>query len=270
MKRHITNIISQYFGKLASHEFAPFVQRLINFSYVKLMGLDMGECADPKSFKSLNALFTRSLQIKRALDMDERVFISPCDALISEQGRIEDFKAFAIKGMMYNVDELLGSFFSDKDKQKLESGSFLNLYLSPSDYHRYHAPCDMKVLHAVQISGKLYPVNFKYLNKVPKLFCENERVILECFSETFGLFYLVFVGALNVGKMAFNFDKRIQTNAKIGEDKSYKYENLTLKKGDELGRFEMGSTIVVLFENEKVGFEKSLEKVRFGEKIVKV
>ncbi len=267
MKKHITNIISQLFGRFASCEFPYLLQVFINKAYVYLMGLDMSEYADAKTYKSLNALFTRSLQVKRDVDMSEVSFISPCDALISEQGLIKDYKAFQIKGMSYDVASLLGDFFLDEQKQKLKNGSFLNLYLSPRDYHRYHVPCDLRVCKAAQISGKLYPVNFRYLNKVASLFCENERVILQCESESFGTFYLVFVGALNVGKMVFGFDERIKTNAKVGEDKEYVYEDISFKKGDELGMFEMGSTIVALFEDENIELKKGLEKVRFGEVI---
>ncbi len=257
MKKHFTNIASQYFGKFASKKFPKPVQEFINKSYVNLMGLDMSEFEEASSFDSLNALFTRALKTPRVLS--EASLISPSDSYISECGEIKKDIALQIKGFCYSVDELL--------KEELNGGSFINLYLSPKDYHRYHAPCDMQILSALYVPGLLYPVNFTYLKKVPELFCKNERVILKCKSEVYGLFYMVFVGALNVGKMVFGFDANIQTNANAHQDMKYDYQDLYVKKGDELGYFMMGSTIVMLFEND-LGFSKKDVHVKFGDDLL--
>ncbi len=265
MKTHFTNILSTQFGRFASYSFPKVLQNFINNSYVNLLNLDMSEFEDASSFKSLNALFTRSLKAPREIKCKENDFISPSDSLISTQDRIYDGVALQIKGFSYKIDELLGENFSAKQKDALQNGTFINLYLSPKDYHRFHAPLDMKVLKAVHISQKLYPVNFTYLNKIESLFCKNERVILECESLKGLRFYLIFVGALNVGKIIFNFDKNISTNASFGTQKVYEYENLEFKQADELGRFEMGSTIVILFESKDIKLAKRLEKVRFGD-----
>lgn len=269
MKRDITNGISRIFGGFASYKFPKAVQVFINKAYVFLMKVDMSDYDDIKTFASLNALFTRKLKKERVLEGDKRDFISPCDGVISEQGVVENEKALQIKGSSYSVSKLLGDFVCKKDKTKLVNGSFINLYLSPRDYHRFHAPCQMRVLRAIQISGKLYPVNFTYLRKINSLFCENERVILVCEGEDKKRFYLVFVGALNVGKIAFVFDEKIATNAKANGEVFYDYENLVFQKGDELGRFEMGSTIVVLFEDNQMELSRSNEKVKYGESIAR-
>lgn len=268
MNRAITNIISRLFGKFASHEFPDFIQHIINKSYVYFLKLDMSEYSSAKEYKSLNALFTRALKTPRTIMGESGDFVSPCDGLISEYGEISQGKAFQIKGYSYDVKKLLGEYVNKDDRERLISGNFINFYLSPRDYHRFHAPIDMRVARAIHISGKLYPVNFKYLNKIPSLFCENERVILVCENSEYGRFYLVFVGALNVGKIRFIFDDNISTNAKIGSEKFYDYDDLHLKKGDEIGRFEMGSTIVVIFESPDIRFKKSNEKVKFGEIII--
>ncbi|NOX15551.1 MAG: phosphatidylserine decarboxylase, partial [Epsilonproteobacteria bacterium] len=102
------------------------------------------------------------------------------------------------------------------------------------------------------VPGLLYPVNLKWLRKIPSLFIENERVILECKMQNDELFYMVFIGALNVGKMRFIFDDRIQTNSNKRFTTYYKYGDISLKKGDNLGTFEMGSTIVMFFEKDCV------------------
>jgi phosphatidylserine decarboxylase len=252
MNNFKSSCASRIFGVFASKKFPKYYQDIINKTYVKLMKVDLSECLDAQMYKSLNELFTRELIKKRDFDTNEDEFISPCDAFISECGDIEDEKALQIKGQSYRVRNLLGDYILKSEKDRLTNGKFLNFYLSPKDYHRYHVPIDMKVKKAVHIPGKLYPVNFKWLNKIPELFVENERVVLECYTKENKLFYMVFVGALNVGKMRFTFDESIQTNAKSVGEQLYMYENMMLKKGDALGHFEMGSTIVMLFEKDMV------------------
>jgi len=259
---------SRMFGCFASKKFPICVQKIINKTYVKLMKVDLSECSEASSYKSLNALFTRELKIKREIDTNEDSFISPCDSFISECGDIEEQKALQIKGHEYRVRELLSNFVQKEEKDRLIDGKYINFYLSPKDYHRYHVPCDMRVKKAIHVPGKLYPVNFTWLKKIPELFVENERVILECYTKENKLFYMVCVGALNVGKMRFTFDDCIQTNAKSSIEQPYMYDNLWLKKGDELGRFEMGSTIVMLFEKDMVELTcKKYKSIRFGDVI---
>ncbi len=264
---HISNLISQYFGRFAKKEFPSFIQSFINNAYVKLLGLDMSEFKAAKHYKSLNALFTRKLEINREFINDEDYIISPCDSLITEQGLIRDSKAFQIKGMKYEVEELL-TYYCKENFEKINAGSFMNFYLSPKDYHRYHAPCDFKVSKLIHVPGKLYPVNLKYLKKEFELFVQNERVVLECIDNNGKLFYMVFVGALNVGEMVFEFEPRVETNKDASDIKVYEYEDISMSKGDCLGYFKMGSTVVMLWENDTVHLENFLnQKVKFGQKI---
>lgn len=263
---HITNLISLYFGKFAKKEFLSPIQKLINSTYVRLMGLNMSEFKHSRYYKSLNDLFTRELIIKRVIDENKNVIISPTDSLITQCGEIKNDIALQIKGMQYSVEELL-TYYCSSNFEKVKDGSFMNFYLSPKDYHRYHAPCDFKLLKLIHVPGKLYPVNLKYLNKEFELFVQNERVILEC--ETNGkIFYMVFVGALNVGQMVFEFEDRVETNTNAKEMKVYTYENIEITKGECLGYFKMGSTVVMLWEKEMVELQDLLDKnVRFGQKI---
>lgn len=263
---HITNLISLYFGKFAKKEFLSPIQKLINSSYVRLMGLNMSEFKHARYYKSLNDLFTRELIIKRVIDENKNIIISPTDSLITQCGEIKNDIALQIKGMQYSIEELL-TYYCSLNFKKIKDGSFMNFYLSPKDYHRYHAPCDFKLLKLIHVPGKLYPVNLKYLNKEFELFVQNERVILEC--ETNGkIFYMVFVGALNVGQMVFEFEDRVETNTNAKEMKVYTYENIEISKGECLGYFKMGSTVVMLWEKEMVELEDLLDKnVRFGQKI---
>jgi phosphatidylserine decarboxylase len=260
-----TSLISAAFGQFASKSFPPFLQKMINKTYTASMRVDLNEFNAPESYPTLNALFTRRLQKARTIESAQTQFISPCDSFITAQGVIEEHCALQIKGHTYRVNDLLGDYCSLATKQKLEKGHYINFYLSPKDYHRYHVPIDMRIAKAVHIPGHLYPVNVTWLRKVEGLFCENERVILECYTEDAKLFYMVFVGALNVGKMCFTFDKTIQTNAKASLQQYYMYDNLWMKKGQELGHFEMGSTIVMLFEKESFKTHVSQDApIRFG------
>ena len=262
---HITNTISQQFGKFAKKEFPSFFQNFINKSYVNLLGLDMSEFENPTHYKSLNALFTRALKQNRDIDTSKNNFISCADSFVTACGNIQKDTLLQIKGMSYNIEELLTPHISKENAQKMHDGEYMNFYLSPKDYHRYHASFDCKITKLIHVPGKLYPVNFKYLNKQLNLFIENERVILECVTPDNKLFYMIFVGALNVGQMVFTFEPSVQTNCDASKINVIEYENLEVKKGDCLGYFKMGSTVVIAWEKNSVSLKDlTNQKVSFG------
>lgn len=270
MKQHFTSALSQSFGRFASKEHGTKFQNFINNTYVRMMGLDMSEFSSPTSYTSLNALFTRHFTTMRTFSKAAADLISPCDSLITEWGTIEDTRALQIKGMSYDVNAFLGEHIDDSSKAAIRDGSFVNFYLSPRDYHRYHVPLEMQVLKAVHIPGKLYPVNIPTLKNKVDLFIENERVVLECLSTEGKRFFLVLVGALNVGQMEVAFEPKIQTNTTMIPS-VYEYENLHLAKGDDFGCFKMGSTIIMLCEKEMCEWNvQTGVSVRFGQTIAKV
>ena len=187
-------------------------------------------------------------------------------------------------GATYVASGVRAEIYSDESSASLETSaidaqcrkntsganlSYANIYLSPRDYHHYHAPCDLSVLQALYIPADLYSVAKKFLLKIPNLYAKNERVILKCKMHNGGILWMVFVGALNVGKMRFDFDTRIQTNACASRSEAlYEYENLNFKKGDHLGNFELGSTIVLVAQSEFLKFETPTDtSVKFGQKI---
>ncbi len=267
MKKHYSSLISSAFGKFASKPFSKPVQKFINNSYVKLMGLDMTEFDNPASYPTLNKLFIRSFINTKEITDDAGVMISPVDALVTDFGEICEAKAYQIKGMEYDISELFGEHHQEA-AAAVEGGQFVNLYLSPKDYHRYHTPDKLNIISLTHIPGKLYPVNFPLLRNKKNLFIENERVIIECKDQKNNTFVMVLVGALNVGKMVVTFEENINTNSDIKEPQHYSYENLTLEKGELFGWFEMGSTIL-LFSQEGV-YTPNLEinqKVKFAENI---
>lgn len=270
-KRHITSLISQNFGKFASKEFPRWFQKIVNSSYVGLMGLDMSDFHDSSSYKSLNALFTRHLRVDREYSLDGDDFISPCDSYISECGTMNKDYALQIKGMEYKADDFIGSEFTQDEKNMIHDGTFLNFYLSPKDYHRYHIPTNLKVLKAVHIPGKFYPVNIPSLEKRVNLFIENERVVIHCETTSGKKFFMVLVSALNVGVMQVSFEPRIQTNAVATTPQAYEFKDLYLNKGDDFGCFEMGSTIIVLAEKDTLELNVNVgDNVKYGQTIAKL
>lgn len=260
-------MISTAFGKFASKPFSKPIQKIINNSYVKLMGLDMSEFDNPANYPTLNKLFTRAFTTPKEITQDANIIISPVDALVTDVGEICEGKAYQIKGMEYDIHELFGTHHQEAPSA-LEGGQFVNLYLSPKDYHRYHTPDTLNIISLTHIPGKLYPVNFPLLRNKKNLFIENERVIIESQDSKGNLFVMVLVGALNVGKMVVTFEDSINTNSHIREEKHYKYENLTLEKGELFGWFEMGSTILLF--SPKDAYVPNVEvnqKVKFAQNI---
>ncbi|MBS6151968.1 MAG: phosphatidylserine decarboxylase [Campylobacter gracilis] len=197
------------------------------------------------------------------------------DAADAAQAKIMDGES----GANYSASGVRAEIYSDESGASRETSaigvqgdvnlSYANIYLSPRDYHHYHAPCDLSVLQALYIPADLYSVAKKFLLKIPNLYAKNERVILKCKMRNGGILWMVFVGALNVGKMRFDFDARIQTNACASRSEAlYEYENLNFKKGDHLGNFELGSTIVLVAQSEFLKFETPTDtSVKFGQKI---
>jgi len=270
LSKHYTSAISQIFGKFASKEFSPKVQSFINNSYVKLMGLDMSEFQEPSAYTTLNALFTRELKQPRVLPKDEDTIIAGVDARITEFGVIKEATSYQIKGMSYKIDELFGEYHQNVIPQ-LEGGEFINYYLSPKDYHRYHSPMKLQVLSATHIPGKLYPVNFPLLRNKANLFIENERVIIECRDIKGRVHILVLVGALNVGKMVVTFEPSIQTNSDITKPQHYTYEDLWIERGEMFGYFMMGSTILTFSQKDSTNHQIAInKKTSFGMNIGKI
>ena len=261
-----SNQISRFFGLISGLRLPKWLQSKVNSAYVRHFGIDMSEFKGVSEYESLNALFTRRLERSRVL---ESGFISPCDSQVFECGSAflgsSELLAFSIKGNTYSINALL---LGACEQDELAKGcEYANLYLSPRDYHHYHAPCDMRILSATYTRGELYSVSAKCLQSVANLYTKNERVALKCECKGF-LFWLVFVGALNVGKMRFKFDESIQTNATSASNFTRKYENLSVSKGDELGNFELGSTIVIIAQKDCLKFTiKADDKIKFAQKI---
>lgn len=261
--KHITNVISRAFGSFASAKHPKFLQSIINRSYASIMKLDLSEFESADSYPTLVALFTRELKKEREFDKSPDAVISPCDSFITECGVIDGKTLMQIKGMSYTLDGLL----EQDDVSAYDGKSYINLYLSPSDYHRYHAPLDLHLTKLTHIPGKLYPVNIPFLRKKPNLFIENERVIIEGIDTHGKAWQLVFVGALNVGKMRFTHLAGLNTNISTAQKTIFNL-GVDVKKGELLGWFEMGSTIVIIAPHKLDLIDGLLEKkVKFAESL---
>ena len=268
-RRHWTNRVSRVFGRFADTTFPRPIQYLVNTAYVRLMGLDLSDFSDTRSYPTLNALFIRKLVKPRVFDADPNRLISPADAFITAQGQLLGDTLLQIKGMTYAVSDLLTA--NAMHMNAVIGGEYINFYLSPSDYHGYHAPTTFRVRKLMHVPGCLYPVNPPSLRKRQNLLACNERVVLECEHTTGNIFYLVFIGATNVGKIVFEFESRLETNTASTSVQVYEYQDRLIEKGEYLGSFKMGSSIALVAQKDFLVLDRIVgEKVSVGDLIARV
>ena len=214
--------------------------------FLKLYRVDMTEAAesDPYRYATFNEFFTRALKDgARPVAGDMDAIACPVDGFVSEAGTIERDRLLQAKGRYYRLSELLAE---QPWARHFEGGSFATIYLAPFNYHRVHMPVRGKLLETVYVPGSLFSVNAVTAQHVPNLFARNERV-LTLFDTAVGRFALVLVGALNVGSMGTVWAGDITPAARRVISK-VPAPPTTLEKGAELGRFNMGSTVIMLFE----------------------
>ncbi len=212
----------------------------------QMAGINFAEALSPKpeDYVSFNAWFTRELKPGvRSFETDSRAFLSPCDGKISETGSLDENRILQAKGKDYTVQDLLAN---DPVCAQLGDGYFSTIYLSPKDYHRIHMPLSGRLQRMIHVPGRLFSVAPYTARHVPRLFARNERVICVFDTET-GPLVMVLVGAMLVsstetvwaGEITPNKNKQVTIN-------DYTAENISLAKGAEMGRFNMGSTVIVL------------------------
>jgi phosphatidylserine decarboxylase len=230
----------------------------------------MREALDPEitSYSSFNEFFTRSLK-EGARPLADADFVCPVDGAISQFGAIDDHHILQAKGHRFTTTELVGG--DAALGAQFRHGSFANLYLSPKDYHRLHMPCDGRLTRMIYVPGALFSVNPITARGVPKLFARNERVVCVFESPKHGTFTMVLVGATIVGSIATVWHGVVnpkRTN-KVSEW-NFAEQLIVLKQGEEMGRFLLGSTIVMLFEPNTIVFNEDWRPerlVRLGERM---
>lgn len=262
-------LISRAVGLLASNQMGRLTELLIeNFAKYYQVDMSEAEISDLKCYKTFNDFFTRALKKgARPIAAGAEVLTEPADGTISECGKIFEDAILQAKGHYYSLEALLGG--DPKDAGAFKSGSFVTTYLSPKDYHRVHMPFDGKLEKMVFIPGDLFSVNPLTAQNVDNLFARNERVVCFFNNKKLGRFAVVMVGATIVASIKTVFAGVIAPS--VGHEKTiYRYEkdNITLKKGEELGCFLLGSTTVCVFEKNKISFNKDVypnQKVKIGQ-----
>jgi len=255
-------------GKLASANAGRLTTSVIKW-FVKRYQVNMDEAEQPDitSYESFNDFFTRPLK-KGARRITKADFICPVDGAISQFGDIKADQIFQAKGHQYSTLAMLAG---DKTlAARFQNGHFATLYLSPKDYHRIHMPCDGTLKSMTYVPGDLFSVNPTTAQGVPGLFARNERVICE-FDSAHGVFVLILVGATIVGSMATVWHGVVNP-PRLGSVNTWTYEkqSISLKQGEEMGRFLLGSTVVMLFPAKTLNFNKAWKPekpIRLGEKM---
>lgn len=237
--------ISWCMYKLARIRWQPAKNFIIR-AYTRLNPVNMKEAVveDMYAYENLNAFFTRALKPEcRPFDPDTNSWLCPVDGAVSQAGEIKQGRIFQAKGFEYSLVELLGG---NRDLAKpFENGCFATLYLSPRDYHRIHMCATGKLTNMIYVPGRLFSVAEHTVNSIPRLFTRNERCV--CLFETEnGPMALVLVGAINVSAIETVWHGVVTSKGKQISQVNYSEKPVTLNRGEEMGRFNLGSTVIVL------------------------
>ncbi len=243
--------LTAFAGHVASRERGATTTRLVRW-FVRKYGVDMSEAANPDvtAYASFNDFFTRALK-PGVRPIAAAALVSPVDGTISQFGTIEHDQIVQAKGHRYSTTALVGG---DRAlAERFHDGSFATLYLSPKDYHRIHMPCDGVLTRMIHVPGALFSVNPLTARGVPGLFARNERVVCVFESTALGTFVLVLVGATIVGSMATVWHGPVNA-PRVRRVREWHYADgeVALKQGHEMGRFMLGSTVVLLFAKSAV------------------
>lgn len=251
--------LSRLIGKIANSNNNLIKNTFIEW-FIKRYQVDMSLAAEenPRAYASFNDFFTRALKPGiRPICNEPIAIVCPADGAISQLGKIINGRVFQAKGQDYSVEELLGG--DAALAQEFADGDFATVYLSPKDYHRVHMPYGGKLRTMVSIPGDLFSVNTVTADNVPRLFSRNERVAA-IFDTDIGPMAVVLVGAMIVAGIETVWDGQLAPmGSREIETSNYPYQNIALEKGDEMGRFKLGSTAIILFAKDKVKWEQQFK-----------
>jgi len=240
--------LSRLVGTLAASK-NPLVKK----AFIKLfhdryqIDMSLAEIEELSRFGSFNEFFTRALKVDaRPVDASPTSIVSPADGAISQLGKIDGDEIFQAKGQNFSLNQLIGDAAL---AQHFVGGEFATVYLSPRDYHRVHMPFAGRLTDTIYVPGKLFSVNTVTAENVPALFARNERLVC-LFDTSVGRMAVVLVGAMIVAGIECVATGKIKPSGKL----EHRKHDLQLDKGAELGRFYLGSTAIVLFENSKINW----------------
>ena len=243
------HLLSRLVGQLADSRVGWIKNGFIGL-FLRRFDIRMEEAKeeDPRAYPSFNAFFTRALKADaRPVDPDPSHIVCPADGAISQLGRIDFGRLLQAKGHSYSLTSLLGG---DQDRARpFLNGRFATVYLSPSDYHRVHMPLDGRLLEMIYVPGDLFSVNNATADEVPNLFARNERLVA-IFDTAAGPMAMVLVGAMIVAAIETVWAGQIAPKRRMIERTSYRPQTsspIVLAKGEEMGRFKLGSTVILLF-----------------------
>lgn len=265
------HLLSRLTGWLAENR-SPWLKDFLIARFAAHFKVDMTEAADPdlRSYENFNAFFTRALKPgARPVATQPVSVVSPADGAISQIGQIEKGRVFQAKGQDFSVTELLGG--DSARAAAFQDGAFATIYLSPRDYHRVHMPTDGDLDAYAYVPGDLYSVNQVTAGRVSRLFARNERLV--CHFETpCGPMAMVLVGAMIVAGIETVWSGQVAPPAGRSRviDVREPRAPVRLEKGQEMGRFKLGSTVILLFPPGAANWDRSLQSgspLRLGEVI---
>lgn len=262
------HLLSRLAGCVAECRWRWFKNPLIKW-FVKFYQVNMSEAqiSDPSAFANFNDFFTRALQEGARSFVGEPGSIAcPVDGAISQIGDIEAGRIFQAKGHAFSSFDLLGG--SHSLAREFDGGKFTTIYLSPKDYHRIHMPVSGTLREMTYVPGKLFSVSPLTASQVPSLFARNERVVA-IFDTEYGPMAMVLVGAMIVASIETVWAGLVTPPKRQLQKFSYN-DPIELKKGEEMGRFKLGSTVVLLFGKDAMNWEQALcadQPVRMGQRL---
>ena len=265
------HILSRIVGWLADRQWGLITRAVIRL-FIRCYGVNMEEAKNPdiQSYHSFNAFFTRHLNsaLRPTIMTDPKAVTSPVDGVVSTIGQLKGETILQAKKHSYTVTELLGG--NSKKAKSFQEGAYFTVYLAPKDYHRIHMPIDGRLLEMVYIPGRLFSVNPFLVQTIPLLFARNERVVC-LFKTHIDLMAIVIIGAILVGSINTVWHGTVTSPIQGAISVwNYREENINLTRGNELGHFKMGSTVILLFPLHGVQWEshwKANSRIFFGEKI---
>lgn len=262
-------LLSRIVGKIMHFEAPPGLRQWLIQGFAQLYKINIEEAEMAlEDYRSIGHFFTRRLKAGRR-PIAEAWAVHPCDSAIIQHGPIEEGSLIQAKGIKYSLRHLTED---PHCMDKYGDGFFLTYYLCPTDYHRVHSPVHGFIRSVMYKNGDLWPVNLTSVNSVRDLYVVNERVMVEIATD-YGPVGVVMVGATNVGSMSLCFDPSIRTNTNVISNKKTYEAPIEIQKGEELGIFHMGSTVVLLLSKEfRKKFGKNLnilDRVQIGQPLIK-
>jgi phosphatidylserine decarboxylase len=250
------HLLTRLIGWLADVR-APWFKNLFIACFIKKYRINMKEAAieDYRAYPTFNEFFIRKLKPElRPITQEATTIISPADGAISQIGKITQNQLLQAKGHYFDLESLLGG--NAELAHSFYDGNFATIYLAPHNYHRVHMPLDGKLVQTIYVPGKLFSVNQQTAEQIPQLFSRNERLIC-VFESDAGRFALIFVGAMIVGSIqTIWMDNPIRNDEVLTE--SFMYP-IPLTKGAEVGHFKLGSTVILLFEKDRLKWQQNLQ-----------